>query len=196
MRPAVFLDKDGTLIENVPYNVDRTRIELRPGAIGSLLLLSGLGYELFVVSNQPGVALGRFPMGALDAVEEHLNDLFLARGFRLSGCYWCPHHPDGVVPEYKLICACRKPMPGLLQTAALEHDIDLSSSWIVGDILDDIEAGHRAGCRAVLLDVGNETEWVGGPYRRPDFVARNLLDAATYIMDASVPPWAKASEAA
>jgi D-glycero-D-manno-heptose 1,7-bisphosphate phosphatase len=185
MKPAVFLDKDGTLIENLPYNVDRTRIELRPGAIDSLLLLSGLGYELFVVSNQPGVALGRFPAGALHAVEEHLDDLFLARGFHLAGCYWCPHHPDGVVADYALTCTCRKPMPGLLQAAASDHDIDLEASWIVGDILDDIEAGHRAGCRAILLDVGNETEWRGGPYRRPDYLAADLLDAATHIMDAS-----------
>ncbi|HET9580925.1 MAG TPA: HAD family hydrolase [Usitatibacter sp.] len=182
MKRAVFLDKDGTLIENVPYNVDRTRIRLRPGAVDALLLLSGLGYELIVVSNQPGVALGCFPMGALKAVEEHLDDLFLAHGFRLAACYWCPHHPDGKVADYAFDCTCRKPMPGLLQAAAAEHGIDLSRSWIIGDILDDVEAGHRAGCRAILLDVGSETEWKKGAHRTPDYVARDLLEAAAAIM--------------
>jgi histidinol-phosphate phosphatase family protein len=181
-RRAVFLDKDGTLIENVPYNVDRTRIRLAPKAIDALLLLSGLGYELIVVSNQPGVALGLFPAGALTAVEEHLDDLFLAHGFRLTDCYWCPHHPEGIVRDYALTCACRKPMPGMLHVAAREHDIDLSRSWLIGDILNDVEAGNRAGCRTILLDVGNETEWVRGALRTPEYTARDLLDAATYIM--------------
>jgi histidinol-phosphate phosphatase family protein len=182
-RKAVFLDKDGTLIENVPYNVDRTRIRLAPRAIDALLLLSGLGYELILVSNQPGVALGLFPPGALDAVEEHLNDLFLAHGFRLAACYWCPHHPDGTVPQYALTCTCRKPMPGMLHAAAREHDIDLARSWLIGDILNDVEAGNRAGCRTILLDVGNETEWVRGPHRSAEYTARDLLDAASWILE-------------
>jgi D-glycero-D-manno-heptose 1,7-bisphosphate phosphatase len=187
LKRAVFLDKDGTLIENVPYNVDRTRIQLRPGAVDALLLLVGLGYELIVVSNQPGVALGRFPYGALTAVEEHLNDLFLTHGFRLADCYWCPHHPEGTVADYALTCSCRKPMPGLLHAAAAEHGIDLSESWLIGDILDDVEAGRRAGCRTVLVDVGSETEWKPSPLRKPDVIAKDLLEAAEAIMRASRP---------
>ena len=183
MKRAVFLDKDGTLIENVPYNVDRSRIRLRPHAVDALLLLSGLGYELVLVSNQPGVALGHFPPGALAAVEEHLDDLFAAHGFRLLDCYWCPHHPGGKVAEYAFACTCRKPMPGLLQAAAAEHGIDLARSWMVGDILHDVEAGNRAGCQTVLLDIGNETEWEGGPYRTPTYTARDLLEAAAFILD-------------
>jgi D-glycero-D-manno-heptose 1,7-bisphosphate phosphatase len=181
MKRAVFLDKDGTLVENVPYNVDRTRIQLTRGAIDALLLLTGLGFELIVVSNQPGVALGLFPAGGLAAVEEHLNDLFLACGFRLTDCYWCPHHPEGVVPDYALVCTCRKPLPGLLHAAAREHDLDLQQSWMIGDILNDVEAGRRAGCHTVLLDVGNETEWRRSPLRTPDHVAFDLLEAAGFI---------------
>ncbi len=188
LKPAVFLDKDGTLIENVPYNVDRTRIQLRPGAVDALLLLAGHGYELIVVSNQPGVALGRFPPGALHAVEAHLNDLFATHGFRLTACYWCPHHPEGSVAEYALECSCRKPMPGLLHLAAAEHEIDLGQSWLIGDILDDVEAGRRAGCRTILLDVGSETEWKPSPLRKPDFIARDLLEAATHILSAAREP--------
>jgi D-glycero-D-manno-heptose 1,7-bisphosphate phosphatase len=184
LKPAVFIDKDGTLVENVPYNVDRTRIQLRPGAVDALLLLSGLGYELVLVSNQPGVALGHFPAGALAAVQEHLDDLFAAHGFKLTACYWCPHHPDGKVTEYALLCNCRKPMPGMLTLAAAEHGIDLAASWMVGDILDDVEAGRRAGCRSILLDVGNETEWRRGPHRTPDCVAVDLMEAAEVIMAA------------
>jgi len=195
MKPAVFLDKDGTLIENVPYNVDRTRIRLRPHAVDALLLLSGLGYDLIVVSNQPGVAFGRFPHGALAAVEEHLNDLFLAHGFRLTDCYWCPHHPEGTVQDYALTCGCRKPMPGLLHAAAREHGIDLARSWLVGDILDDVEAGRRAGCRTVLLDVGSETEWRPSALRKPDVVAKDLLEAAEAIMRLSEAPRAAAGSA-
>jgi len=195
MKPAVFLDKDGTLIENVPYNVDRTRIRLRPHAVDALLLLSGLGYDLIVVSNQPGVAFGRFPHGALAAVEEHLNDLFLAHGFRLTDCYWCPHHPEGTVQDYALTCGCRKPMPGLLHAAAREHGIDLARSWLVGDILDDVEAGRRAGCRTVLLDVGSETEWRPSALRKPDVVAKDLLEAAEAIMRLSEAPRVAAGSA-
>lgn len=194
LKRAVFLDKDGTLIENVPYNVDRTRIRLRPGAVDALLLLIGLGYELIVVSNQPGVAMGLFPHGALAAVEEHLNDLFLTHGFRLADCYWCPHHPEGSVADYALICACRKPMPGLLHAAAAEHGIDLSRSWLIGDILDDVEAGRRAGCRTVLLDAGSETEWKMGEWRTPDAVAADLLAAAAAIMHAAPAPALQESE--
>lgn len=194
VKRAVFLDKDGTLIENVPYNVDRTRIRLRPGAVDALLLLVGLGYELIVVSNQPGVAMGLFPHGALKAVEEHLNDLFLTHGFRLADCYWCPHHPEGVVADYRLTCACRKPLPGLLLAAAAEHGIDLGESWLIGDILDDVEAGKRAGCRTVLLDVGSETEWQRGEMREPDAIATDLLAAAEAIMHAVRAPALRETE--
>jgi histidinol-phosphate phosphatase family protein len=184
MKRAVFLDKDGTLIENVPYNVERERIALRPGAVDALLRLAGLGYELIVVSNQPGVALGRFPAAALHAVERHLNGLFLAGGLKLTECCWCPHHPEGRVEEYARDCSCRKPLPGMLHAAAARHAIDLARSWLIGDILDDVEAGHRAGCRAVLLDVGSETEWLMTPLREPDVIAHDLLEAAAAIVSA------------
>ena len=183
LKRAIFLDKDGTLIENVPFNVERSRIVLAPDAVDALRLLAADGYRFIVVSNQPGVAFGRFPSGALKAVAEHLRDLFAANDLELDECYWCPHHPDGTVDEYKFECTCRKPMPGLMQAAARERDIDLERSWLIGDILDDVEAGNRAGCRTVLLDVGNETEWQRSPLRIPDVIAANLLDAAERIRE-------------
>lgn len=180
---AVFLDDDGTLID-APHGADRTRIRLRPGAVDALLLLSGLGFKIILASHEPGVALGHFPRGALKAIEERLDDLFLARGFKLAACYWCPHHPQGVVEDLAFECACRKPLPGLLQAAAAEHGVDLARSWLIGSDLDDIEAGKRAGCRTVLLDATGEAQRTRDPLRTPDRVAPTLLDAAAAIMHA------------
>jgi histidinol-phosphate phosphatase family protein len=182
-KRAVFLDKDGALLETAT-EARQSRIRLRPGAVDALLLLTGLGYAPIVVSNQPGVAFGHFPYGALSAIEEHLDDLFLAHGFRLADCYWCPHHPDGAVPDYAITCSCRKPMPGLMQAAASEHGIDLARSWMIGSAADDVEAGRRAGCRTVLLGGQDEND-SSSPQRIPHVVARDLLAAAEAIMRAT-----------
>src|SRR5690349_16414401 len=121
---AVFLDKDGTLVEDVPYNVDPTHIRLTPGAAGGLRLLHQAGYRLIVVSNQSGVARGLFPEAALAGVETRLQGLLELAGARLDSFYYCPHLPDGSVEKYALHCTCRKPAPGLLIRAALERRID------------------------------------------------------------------------
>jgi histidinol-phosphate phosphatase family protein len=181
-RRAVFLDKDGTLIEDVPYNVDPDRIRLTPGATEALRLLGDAGFRLIVVSNQSGVAHGRFPESALAGVEAKLRDLLASGGATLDGFYWCPHHPEGSVAAYAVACDCRKPLPGLLRRAAREHGIDLAASWLVGDILNDVEAGRRAGCRTVLLDNGHETEWVMSGLRQPDHTAPDLPAAARAIL--------------
>jgi histidinol-phosphate phosphatase family protein len=149
-RRAVFLDKDGTLIADVPYNVDPRRIRFLPGVLDGARRLHAAGYRLVVVTNQPGVALGFFEAAALDAVEAALRDAFSAAGAPLAGFFYCPHHPSGHVRPYAAACGCRKPMPGLLHAAARTLDIDLAGSWMVGDILNDVEAGRRAGCRTVL----------------------------------------------
>ena len=179
---AVFLDKDGTIIEDAPYNVDPRRIRLTPGAGAALRRLSDAGYKLIVVSNQSGVARGYFAASALRGVERRVAELLAPHGVALSGFYCCPHHPEGVVPEYAVSCECRKPQPGMILTAAREHGIALKASWIVGDILNDVEAGRRAGCRAILLDNGNETEWELNRFRLPDCVAADLQDAADRIL--------------
>jgi histidinol-phosphate phosphatase family protein len=179
--PAVFLDKDGTLVENVPYNVDPARIDLCAGALAAVQLLHRCGFALFVVSNQAGVAMGRFPLRALRAVRTRLQTLLAAAGVPLRHMYVCPHHPEGVVPRFSRECDCRKPRPGMLLRAAREHELDLSRSWMLGDILDDVEAGRRAGCRTVLIDNGNETLWQTGPQRTPHLVAGRLDHAARVI---------------
>ncbi len=171
---AVFIDKDGTLVQNVPYNVDPERIALTPGAVQGLSALSCVGYRLIVVSNQPGAALGLFDEPDLEKVERRLRELLPA----LDGFYYCPHAPQAG-------CDCRKPAPGMLERAAREHGVELAGSWMVGDILDDVEAGRRAGCRTILLDNGNETEWRSGEARRPHYVARDLSHAAAIITGAA-----------
>jgi D-glycero-D-manno-heptose 1,7-bisphosphate phosphatase len=180
-KRAVFLDKDGTLVEDVPYNVDPGRIRLMPGVVEGLRVLHTAGYRLLVVSNQSGVARGYFTEDALAAVEQRLRELLAEAEVPLTGFYYCPHHPGGVVPAYAFACCCRKPEPGLLIRAASELSLDLGRSWLVGDILDDVEAGRRAGCRTVLIDNGHETEWRFSPSRLPQYRAADLAEAATLI---------------
>ena len=186
-RKAVFLDKDGTLVNDVPYNVDPDRVTLSPNAIEGLRLFSRLGYTLLVVSNQSGVARGIFPESALEAVWRRIDRLLAVEDIRLDGYYYCPHHTECTVRAYTQACDCRKPLPGMLLQAAAEHDIDLEASWMVGDILHDMEAGKRAGCRTILIDNGNETEWDLTPERIPDLSAPDL-HAAALLVAAMAPP--------
>lgn len=180
-RHAVFLDKDGTLLDDVPYNVDPCLMRLAPGAFDALGVFAQMDVPIVVVSNQGGVALGKFSEAALVDVELRLHELVAAAGARLVAVRWCMHHPQGTVGRYRRVCDCRKPAPGMLERVAYELDLQLSGSWMVGDILDDIEAGHRAGCRAVLIHNGNETVWQRGPLRDPDAVAPNILEAARIV---------------
>jgi D,D-heptose 1,7-bisphosphate phosphatase len=180
-RRAIFLDKDGTLIEDVPYNVDPSRIRLLPGVVEGLRRLHQAGYLLIVVTNQSGVARGRFPEHALGAVAQRLRELLAPAGVPLADFYYCPHHPDGIVLEYAVECACRKPQPGLITRAVQEHGIDPARSWLIGDILNDVEAGKLAGCRTILLDNGGETEWLLTHRRLPDHVAADLREAEAII---------------
>jgi histidinol-phosphate phosphatase family protein len=183
-RAAVFLDKDGTLVVDVPYNVELERIRLTDRALEGLQALHAAGYLLIVVSNQSGVARGLFQERALKAVEAKLRMLLEEAGVPLAGFYYCPHHLDGSVERYAVDCRCRKPAAGMIEQAAREHGIDLTRSWLVGDILHDIEAGRRAGCRTVLLDVGHETEWDLTPDRVPHHTADDLAEAARLILAA------------
>ena len=178
---AVFVDKDGTLVQDVPYNVDPERIALLPGVGDALRRLQDAGFLLFVVSNQPGVALGRFPASALNGVEARLDELLSPFGVMISAYCWCPHPPAGM--RGAIACTCRKPRPGLLLDAAATHGVALERSWMVGDILDDVEAGQRAGCRTVLVDRGNETRWRAGRLRTPNAIVYQFADAASIILD-------------
>lgn len=182
MAKAIFFDKDGTLIPDIPYNTDPEKIEFNEGAAYAIRRLSALDFMLIVVSNQSGVARGYFREADLQKVREKLEGLFRDAGGMLSDFIYCPHLPEGSVKEYAITCDCRKPMPGMLLSAGGKHNIDLRSSWMIGDILNDIEAGNLAGCRTILINNGNETEWLQGNQRVPGYIAKDLADAAEYVI--------------
>ena len=179
---AIFLDKDGTLVENVPMSADPDRMRLRAGAADALRRLRDAGFRFAVVTNQAGVALGAFPERALEAVAKRLGALLDGTGVRLEGFHYCPHHPSATISQYRMVCDCRKPAPGLVLNAARALGADVEQCWMVGDILDDVEAGRRAGCRTVLLNTGGETEWILTRSRTPDFVASTFGQVADYIL--------------
>jgi histidinol-phosphate phosphatase family protein len=181
-RPAVFIDKDGTLVENIPNNVDPSLLRFMPNALEGLRVLRDAGFALVVVTSEPGIAQERFARQAFARLEAALVARLAGEGIPLEGFHLCPHaaqtRPGGA-------CLCRKPAPGLLRQAAIAHRLHLPASWMVGDVLDDVEAGHRAGCRSVLLDVGNETAWRQSPLRVPDHRCADLLGAAQFIVAAA-----------
>lgn len=181
MKKAIFLDKDGTLIPDIPYNADPDKITLCQDCIGGLKMLLDDGYMLIVVSNQAGIALGYFDEKRFGGVARKLYELLGKEGIRLADLYYCPHHPDGTEPGYAIACDCRKPKPGMLLRAAKEHQLDLTHCWMIGDILNDVEAGNRAGCHTIMIDNGNETEWRTERYRRPEFTCKTIDEAAIYI---------------
>jgi D-glycero-D-manno-heptose 1,7-bisphosphate phosphatase len=171
---AVFIDKDGTLIHDVPYNVDPRRISLTKGAGAALCRMKKAGYQLLVISNQSGIARGLFEEKDLLPVNRQIQQLLAPYGVEVDAFYYCPHGPHDE-------CNCRKPKPGMILQAADERAIDTRISWMIGDILNDIEAGNRAGCRTIHLNNSNETEWIKGNYREPARSVRDLTEAADII---------------
>jgi len=183
MNKAVFIDKDGTLIKDVPYNVNTSLIQFEEHAIEALRSLQAYGFQLIIVSNQPGIAFSYFTEEQVQQVFQFIEKKLAEQGVVLNGYYYCPHHIQGNQPAYAKACYCRKPMPGMLLQAAMERDINLEQSWMIGDILNDTEAANRAGCTSILLNNGNETEWVLGESRRPGFVCDNWIEAAAIIIE-------------
>ncbi len=181
MNQAVFLDKDGTIVQDVPYNVDPARIRLLPGCVEALQRLQRAGYDLIVISNQAGLAKGLFSRKDLETAERYLTALLASSSIAISAFYYCPHLPGAARAEYARACDCRKPKPGLVLQAARDHNIDLLHSWFIGDILNDVEAGRRAGCRTILINNGNETEWKLSSIRAPHHIVRDLQEAADII---------------
>lgn len=183
MRRALFLDKDGTLVRDVPYNGDPNKVELNDDILPGLREVQEAGYELIVVSNQPGIAHGYFSEASLRPVVTALRSKMTQAGLRLAAFYYCPHHAQARLPDYRIACECRKPEAGLFYRAAEKFDISLRNSWMIGDIIDDVQAGKRAGCRSILLDNGNETEWVmTSRDRHPDFIVRSINEGCQIVL--------------
>ncbi|MDQ3854939.1 MAG: HAD family hydrolase [Chloroflexota bacterium] len=177
---ALFLDRDGTLDHPRHYPTRPEELELFEGLSGPLRTLQAVGYKLVMVTNQSGLARGLFTRDDLARMHSYLSQQLADLGVHLDAIYHCPHHPDGTVEELTGSCDCRKPAPGMLLRAGRDLDLDLPRSWLVGDILDDVEAGHRARCRTVLVDLGTESD-PEQELRRPHYVARDTRHALDLI---------------
>jgi D-glycero-D-manno-heptose 1,7-bisphosphate phosphatase len=178
---AVFLDRDGTLVLARHYPRKPEDLVLYAGVAGQLRAVQAAGYDLILITNQGGLAYGFFQVADLDAMHDYLRRELEQQGVHLTGIYYCPHHPRGRLRDLTIECDCRKPKPGMLQRAAVEHGIDLSRSWFIGDILDDVEAGNRAGCRTILVDLGTE-EAPTTTIRKPTYVAPTTVDALRIVL--------------
>ena len=157
-RKAVFLDRDGTLIEEVHHLATPDQVQLIPGAAEAVRQLNDAGVLVVVVTNQSGVARGYFPESRVAEVHAHLSALLAEYGARIDAYYHCPHHPVEGVGAYGVVCDCRKPKPGMLLAAAHDLDIDLTRSWMIGDKVCDADAGTAAGCRTLLVRTGHGQE--------------------------------------
>jgi len=179
-RQALFLDRDGTLVHPGRYPSRPEDLHLYDGIGPELRVLQKAGFRLVIITNQAGIARGYFTEADLWRMHAHLTSELAFLGVHLDGIYYCSHHIDGVIPELAIHCDCRKPQPGMQLQAAADLEIDLQNSWFVGDILDDIEAGNRAGCRTILVDLGTE-QAPAQPLRHPNFVARDTLHALCIV---------------
>lgn len=153
-RPAVFLDRDGTINVEKNYLHRIEDFEFIPGAPEAIRQLNRAGYLVLVVTNQSGVARGYFSLAEVDALHRHMVQCLTECGARIDGFYVCPHHPTVGRGEWRQACSCRKGQPGLLLQAAAEHGIDLARSYMVGDKAADLEAGQQAGCSSLLVLTG------------------------------------------
>jgi D-glycero-D-manno-heptose 1,7-bisphosphate phosphatase len=177
---GVFLDRDGTLIEEVGYLDRLDRIAFFPFSVDAVRLLNRSGFAVIVVTNQSGVARGLFDEDLVAATHRSIQETLRLGGARVDGFYYCPHHPDAAVAAYRRACDCRKPQPGLLLQAALEHHLDVSHSFLVGDRQDDLDAAASAGATGVLVQTGYGA--AHGSIAPAAAVTANLMEAVSWIL--------------
>ena len=186
MRPAIFIDRDGTLSHEVGYVNHLSRFRPFSYAVDAIRLVNRSRFLAVLVTNQAGVARGYFPESLVHEVHASLRETLAAGGARLDGIYHCPHHPSAGEPPYRQDCDCRKPRPGLLHRAAAELGVDLGHSYVVGDRHGDLQLAWKVGARAVLVKsgygLGELTYHAPGWPRQPDLVAEHLLEAVGRIL--------------
>jgi D-glycero-D-manno-heptose 1,7-bisphosphate phosphatase len=183
-RAAVFLDRDGVVIEEVSYLASMSHLALFPWTADSIRALNRAGLPVIVVTNQSGIARGLFDEAFLGEVHREISARLAVGGARIDAYYYCPHHPDGSVAGYARTCDCRKPRPGLIDRAARDLDLDPARSVVVGDKWSDVELAHAAGARGVLVRTGHgadeQARWRDG--KGADAVVDNLAAAASWII--------------
>lgn len=178
---AIFMDRDDTLIEDPGYLSDPGQVKLLPGVPWALIQLKDMGYKLVVVTNQSAVARGIITENVLRKIHDRLEYLLAQQNARLDAIYYCPYHPEGNVAKFRRDSDCRKPNPGMLLTAADELDIDLAESWMIGNAGHDVEAGLRAGCKTILIDLPSRQKQVRPDDPAPHYRAVNIAEAANII---------------
>lgn len=182
MRPAVFLDRDGTLIEHVHHLVNAADVRLIPGAAEALCRLHDAGYTCIIVTNQSVVGRGMLTHEGLRRVHDRMSQLLAACGAAVDGLYYCPEVPCGDDPMQSGH-PDRKPAPGMLLRAAKEHDVNLAASWMVGDSVSDLAAGSNAGCRGSILVRTGCGMTVAADHPAVRHVAADVLEAADILME-------------
>ena len=187
---AVFLDRDGVLISDVHLLTRTEQITILPNVASALRDLARAGWKLMVASNQTVVARGLVSEVEVGEIHRTICSAIVAQGgAQIDAWYYCPHHPQATVTAYRADCDCRKPRPGLLLRAAVEHDVDLARSFMIGDRMTDIIAGASAGCRTVLVETGQhqarpiETSDPIDQSIFPDHTCANLAEAARWILE-------------
>ena len=185
---AVFMDRDKTLMEDPGYVSDPRAVKLLPGVELAIKSLHQAGYKIVVVTNQSGIARGMLTEEVLEEIHAELRRQLSEKGVHLDAIYYCPYHPEGTVERYTKESELRKPKPGMLLKAASEMEIDLGSSWMIGDSARDVEAGQRAGCRTIRVRVRSpQAHSTGGGENQDenvqaDHTVRNLVDAAKVML--------------
>lgn len=185
---AVFLDRDGTVMDDLGYLADPAGVKLLPGVDLAIKSLRQAGYKIVVVTNQSGVARGILTEETLEKIHSELRRKLAEKGAMLDAIYYCPFHPEGTVPPYIKESDLRKPAPGMLYQAAEELGLELPASWMVGDAERDVAAGQAAGCRSILLKTNkqeNTDDEATEEDVQPDMTVRNLVDAARVILRAN-----------
>lgn len=186
---AVFLDRDGTINEEVGYLDRAEKLRMIPAAFEAIRLINQSGLKAIVVSNQAGVAKGLFTESFVHEINSLIQNALLTKGARIDAFYFCPHHPTEGNDPYRTICNCRKPAAGLLYQAAVDGDIELTRSYLVGDRLRDIETAHRAGAKGVLVATGYGQDAMRSSgqdepneMNKPDYNANDILEAVHWIL--------------
>lgn len=185
-KPTVFLDRDGTINEQMGYINHLSRFIVLPGVAEAIRLLNRNDFLAIILSNQSGVARGYFPIELVHNVHDHLNKYLQERGARMDGIFFCPHYPNGPVKEYGYACDCRKPKTGLIDQALQEFDIDLSRSYMIGDRWTDLAFADRSNLKGILVKTGyglGDIQYVlPDKDTKPAYIAENLLDAVQWIV--------------
>ncbi len=178
---AVFLDRDGTINEDVNFLSSPEQVVLIDGSVEAIKEMNKLGLKIIVFTNQSGIARGYFTEDDLHKIHSRLDELLSQSGAWIDAYYYCPHHPTEGNGEYKVECECRKPKDGMLQRASREQNIDLKKSFVVGDRCVDIKAGKTAGATTILVLTGYGRQEYEKCKNEPDFVAKDLKEAVEII---------------